>query len=355
MQPATLSEKAEGENVGARESMVGAVDYFPVFMDVRGRRCLVVGGTEAAARKVQLLAAAGARVAVVAADLHAAFEALPHGSLDHLARPFEPADLDDVVLVIAAADDRSQNEEVALAAGVRGLPINVVDDPALCTVIVPAIVDRSPLLIAIGTGGGAPVLARHWRGRIEAHVPVRVRVLAELSAAMRTEVRAVFTDVGSRRQFWEEVFESEVAELALRGERAAAERALRQRLSDAAQARVTRPRGVVYLVGAGPNDPELLSFRALRCLQGADRVLHAPDVASPLVELARRDASRTLLPAWPLADVTGVVQQLAFAVEQGQRVCVLGLGDAFRQGPGQVLVSALQALELPCVIVPGIA
>jgi uroporphyrin-III C-methyltransferase / precorrin-2 dehydrogenase / sirohydrochlorin ferrochelatase len=330
------------------------VDYFPVFMDLRGRRCLVVGGTEAAARKVSLLLDAGAHVTLVAPAQHESFTLLPTATLQYVARSFISADLVGVVLVIAACAEREQNRMVARAAEALGLPVNVVDDPALCSVIVPAIVDRSPLLIAIGTGGSSPVLARIWRGRIEAQVPMRLRELAALCAAMRAEVRAALPGVPARRRFWEDVLSGEVAELALQGKGARAETALRSRLTQVTSGVGSR-RGVVYLIGAGPNDPELLSLRALRCLQSADWVFTVPEVPSSIVDLARRDAVRSHFPEWPAIDVASTIRHFDELVGQGQSVCLLAPCDAFRQEPGRALQRRLELAGLSCVVVPGIA
>ena len=326
-------------------------------MDLRGRRCLVVGGGEVAARKTSLLLRAQAHVTVVAPalceSLRARYEA---GALRHHARAYATADLDQVVLVIAATDDRETNRSVSRDAQARQLPVNVVDDPELCTVIVPALVEREPILIAIGTGGSAPVLARLLRGRIEAHVPSAYGELAALSAAVRGEVQTRLPDLNARRRFWEEVFEGEIAERVLRGERAQAELMLRAKLAADGGGRALSARaGELYLIGVGPNDPELLSFRALRLLQRSDLVLLAPDVSEHIAELARRDAIPLRIASWPPSEGDVGLQRAAAAVGEGQRACVLALGDAFRQPSGIQLRQRLEALSLPCVVVPGIA
>jgi uroporphyrin-III C-methyltransferase / precorrin-2 dehydrogenase / sirohydrochlorin ferrochelatase len=326
------------------------VDYFPVFMDLRERLCVLIGGGEVAARKGSLLARAGARVRVVAPELCPALKEL---GLTHVAREYVAADLDGAVLAVAATDQRDVNRAVSERAAALNIPCNVVDDPELCSVIMPAIIDRSPILIAVGTGGSSPVLARLLRANIEANVPARYAELAVLSSSVRALVQAQLPDVLSRRRFWEEVFEGEIAELCLRGERAQAEALLRERLAADGGA-ASASRGEVYLIGAGPNDPDLVSFRALRLLQRCDLVLCAPGLAEGIAELSRRDATRVRLPSWP-PELSDITQRLSNAVQAGQRACVLAPNDAFRSEVGRSVEVAVRAAQLPCVIVPGIA
>jgi uroporphyrin-III C-methyltransferase/precorrin-2 dehydrogenase/sirohydrochlorin ferrochelatase len=331
------------------------VDYFPVFMDLRARRCVVVGGGEVAARKASLVLRAEAQVTVVAPALCESLRLKREaGAFAHHARPYEPADLDRAVLVIAATNDREVNRAVSRDAQARQLPVNVVDDPELCSVIVPALVEREPILIAIGTGGSAPVLARLLRGRIEAHVPSAYGDLAALSAALRGEVQARLPDVNARRRFWEEVLEGDIAERVLRGERAQAEQLLRAKLA-ANSGEISAQTGEIFLIGVGPNDPELLSFKALRLLQRSDLVVLAPAVSERIAELARRDATPLHLVRWPPADDDVGLQRVAAAVSAGQRACVLAQGDAFREPDGIRLRERLEALRLPCIVIPGIA
>ena len=332
------------------------MDYFPVFMDLRERLCVLIGGGDVAARKGALLLRAGAQLRVVAPVLSSALSELAaQGKLTHVAREFEAADLEGAALVVAATDRRDVNRAVSERAITLSIPVNVVDDPELCSVIVPAIIDRSPILIAVGTGGSAPVLARLLRATIEANVPVAYGDLAALSASLRGEVQRRLPDMLSRRRFWEEVFEGEIAELSLRGEGARAEQLLRAKLASAGPTAADGgSKGEVYLIGAGPNDPDLVSFRALRLLQRCDLVLCAPDLVESIADLSRRDATRLRLAAWPPehADVTA---RLASAVHSGMRACVLAPHDAFRTEAGRALEAAVRAAQLSCLIVPGIA
>jgi len=332
------------------------VDYLPVFMALRGRPCLVVGGGAVAARKAGLLLGAGAQVSAVAVELSDSWQELRCAALEHRARAFEPGDLDGVALVIAAHEDRAVNSSVSSLAMARTIPVNVVDDPELCSVILPAIVDRSPVLIAIGTAGASPVLARLWRARIEALVPMRLRELAELAAAMRSEVRGQLTDASARRRFWEDALEGEVATLVLAGQRERAVQALRDMLAARSRGQAAQ-RGVVSLVGAGPDDPELLSLRALRALQHADCVIADPRVSQAVLDLGRRDAERERLAAWPLpsSELNELAQRLVIDVAGGRTVCVMAYGDAFRETAGLALRARLEAAGVPCVVVAGIA
>jgi uroporphyrin-III C-methyltransferase/precorrin-2 dehydrogenase/sirohydrochlorin ferrochelatase len=329
------------------------VDYFPVFMDLRGQRCVVVGGGEVAARKINLLVRAGAQVRVIAPHLELGAREQFGQAVSHEAREYTASDLDAAVLVIAATNRRSVNAQVSSDARARGLPVNVVDDPALCSVIVPALVDRSPVLVAIGTGGSAPVLARLLRGRLEAQLPAAYGELAALCAELRACVQAALPEVARRRRFWEEVLEGEAAELVFRGERAAAAAAIRGKL--AAMADAAPARGEIYLIGVGPNDPELVCFRALRWLERADLVLVTSGVDEAIVELSRRDAAREHLSGELASAADGVMPRLAAVVAAGQRACVLAHGDAFREDSGRHWSARLGELGLPHQVVPGIA
>jgi len=234
------------------------------------------------------------------------------------------------------------------------VPVNVVDDPELCSFIVPAIVDRSPLVIAISTAGASPVLARITRGHIEAAVPAQFGALAQLCSALRSEVGARLPDLQQRRRFWEATLEGPVAELALAGSIDAAERELRRNLLAHAADQAVEC-GEVFLVGVGPNDADLVSFRALRLMQRAELVLAASHVAESILDLCRRDAARE-----KFVDVTPEVLPLVAiraigAARGGARVCVLGVGDAFRNPRGVELQARITHAGLPCHIVPGVA
>ena len=319
------------------------MDYFPLFMKLAGERCLLVGGGEVALRKARLLRAAGARVVVVAPELAPELADWGReGEVEHVAGRFDPAQLEGVRLVVAATDVREVNRAVSAAAQARAIPVNVVDDPELSSYITPAIVDRSPLIVAVSTGGGVPVLARLVRTRLEETIPAAYGELARFASAWRDRVKARFDSVDQRRAFWESVLEGDVAEAVVSGRAAQAEVSMAQALAAA-----ERPhRGGVYLVGAGPGSPDLLTFRALRLMQQADVVLHDADLAPALLDLVRRDAERVAV----AADEVGL-ERLQTLAGQGRRVLRLMAG-AGRWGDAP---ARLAAAGLMCDAVPGVA
>ncbi|UCP00562.1 siroheme synthase CysG [Metapseudomonas lalkuanensis] len=330
------------------------MDFLPLFHNLQGRQVLVVGGGEVALRKARLLADAGARLRVVAPQIDAQLqEMVEQGGGESLLRGYREADLDACVLVIAASDDQQLNAEISAQSQARGIPVNVVDAPKLCSVIFPAIVDRSPLIVAVSSAGDAPVLARLIRAKIETWIPAAYGQLAGLAKKFRDQVKTLFPDVQQRRVFWEEVFQGPVAERMLAGQGAEAERLLAERVAGG----VPRALGEVYLVGAGPGDPDLLTFRALRLMQQADVVLYDRLVAAPIIELCRRDAERIYVGkrradhAVPQDEINRLLIEQA---KLGKRVLRLKGGDPFIFGRGGEEIEELAANGIPFQVVPGI-
>ena len=330
------------------------MDFLPLFHNLNGRTVLVVGGGEIALRKARLLSEAGAVLRVVAPEIESQLTELVTDGGGHFeVRGYAPGDLSGCVLAIAATDNEPLNAQVSGDARALGIPVNVVDSPALCTVIFPAIVDRSPLMIAVSSGGDAPVLARLIRARIETWIPAVYGELAGLAKRFRSQVKARFSDVQQRRVFWEEVFQGQIAERALAGQRLEAESLLEQKLSGAEP----KTLGEVYLVGAGPGDPDLLTFRALRLMQQADVVLYDRLVAPAILDLCRRDADRIYVGKQRAAHAVPqdqINQLLVTLAKQGKRVLRLKGGDPFIFGRGGEEIEELAAHDVPFQVVPGI-
>jgi uroporphyrin-III C-methyltransferase/precorrin-2 dehydrogenase/sirohydrochlorin ferrochelatase len=332
------------------------MDFLPVFINIRQQPCIVIGGGEVAARKVTLLLKAGAEVTVVAPDL---CDALRQAAIRHIDQEFENRLLDDaklfgLKLIIAATDDHAVNLAVHAAATTRGIPVNVVDTPALCTFVMPAIIDRAPIIVAVSSGGAAPVLARLLRARLETMIPAGYGRLATLAARFRDQVKQKLGAGLPRRAFWEHIFEGSIGEDMLAGREELAAQRLQQAI-DHAQAPA---KGEVYLVGAGPGDPDLLTFRALRLMQKADVVLYDNLVSEGVMELVRRDAERIYV-GKQRADHTmpqeGINDLLVRLALQGKRVLRLKGGDPFIFGRGGEEIEKLAENNIPFQVVPGVS
>ncbi|MDR2877681.1 MAG: siroheme synthase CysG [Chromatiales bacterium] len=334
------------------------MDFLPIFLDIRARDCLVVGGGAVAARKAALLRRAGGKVTVIAPELCAELAtAVDAGELAVCARNFVAADVAGFRLVVAATDDAAINHEVAAAADAASVPVNVVDDPARCTFIFPSIVDRSPLLVAVSTSGAAPVLARSLRARLETLIPAGYGRLAEFLRRMRPEVKTKLA-VGARRRFYEDLLEGSIPELVMSGREDDAAAALQRDLQAAVDESTHSSRiGQVSLIGAGPGDPDLLTFRALRLMQRADVVLYDRLVSSSILDLVRRDATRIYV--GKKRDYHTVRQEeinelLVSLAREGKHVVRLKGGDPFIFGRGGEEIATLAAHGIAFQVVPGI-
>ncbi|RYU59981.1 uroporphyrinogen-III C-methyltransferase [Methylolobus aquaticus] len=332
------------------------MQYLPIFVKVTGETCLVVGGGEVASRKIATLLRAGARVTVVSPELvPVVAELVTRGLIVHVAKPFEPDDLEEVALVVSATGVRAVNEAVVAAARERGIACNVVDCPELCTFIFPAIVDRSPVIIAVSTGGASPVLARLVRAQLETLLPAAYGRLAELAERFRTRVKQVLTNGDQRRRFWEQCLRGPVAELVLAGREDEAAAQL-ERLIEGAAGRSSAV-GMVSLVGAGPGDPDLLTLRAFRLIQEADVVVYDRLVSPAVMALVRNDAERIYAGkersrhTLPQEDINRLLARLARA---GQHVVRLKGGDPFIFGRGGEEIETLMDEGIPFQVVPGI-
>ena len=331
------------------------MDFLPVFLDLVQQPCLVVGGGDVATRKVDLLLRAQAAVTVVAPHVSAALgELAAAGRITHHAKRFAAEDLDGAYRIVYAATDQAEvNAEVARLAHARKLLVNVADSPDLGNFVMPSIIDRAPVQIAVSSGGASPVLARLLRARLETLIPGAYGQLAEFVNRFRGQVKERFTSSPQRRRFWEDILQGPVAEMVFAGQTAAAHQALEQHLADAA----SRPQGEVYLVGGGPGDPDLLTFRALRLMQQADVVVHDRLVSQAVLDLARREAERFYVGkerSNHAVPQEGINQLLVDFAKQGKRVLRLKGGDPFIFGRGGEEIETLAAEGIPFQIVPGI-
>jgi len=311
------------------------VKHLPLFFDLAGRRVVVVGQGPAADRRADLVRSAGA--AVYRVDTVAA------------------ADLVGATAVFVATGDAERDAEAAQAARVARVPVNVADRPALCDFILPAIVDRDEVVVAVSTGGASPTLATVLRARIEAVLPERIGALARLAAIFRTQVNALIAAPARRRAFWRRFVEGPAGRLALAGDEAGARRVVLGELDTARHSE--GPAGIAYIVGAGPGDPDLLTLRAARLLQEADVILHDDLVSQAILNRARRDAElvsvgkRKGRASWAQRDIEA---ELVRRVRAGQTVVRLKAGDPFIFGRGGEELEALRAAGLPVSVVPGI-
>ncbi len=332
------------------------MESLPIFMRIKAARCVVIGGGDVATRKVAMLLKADAAVEVISPDLCDALQALVlAGTILYTQASFEPSQLPGATIVIAATDDEEVNTAVSDAAKAQNIPVNVVDSPALCTFTMPSIVDRSPVVIAISSNGAAPVLARLMRAKLETMIPASYGRLAYLARDFRDAVKAKFADTQSRRIFWEKTFQGPIPELMFSGQESAAKLALANAIeSDDSDAQ----HGEVYLVGGGPGDPDLLTFRALRLMQQCDVCVYDKLVSKEVMELVRRDAElinvgkardqHTL----PQEEINQLLVKLA---KEGKRVLRLKGGDPFIFGRGGEEIETLMENGVPFQVVPGIS
>jgi len=347
--------EAEAVTVGTEVSEGREPGLYPAMLRLQGQRCLVVGAGDVAARKVEGLLACGAEVVVVAPEVGEALQALAEaGRVKVHQRPFRPADLAGCRLAIAATGSPEVNRAVAAEARKRGIWVNVVDDPALSTFQVPAVIDRSPLQVAISTTGVAPALARRLRERIESLLDPAWGQLLQLAQRYRPRIRHRHPDLAQRRRFYDWLHDGPVRTLLRASQPALAEHTLRAALDVETQ---PPPKGSVVLVGAGPGDPGLLTLRALRALNEADVILHDALVPAAIVDLARRDAERIAVGkrGGGVHTAQEVIHRLLLKhASAGRRVVRLKGGDPFVFGRGGEELQFLKRHGIAFEVVPGI-
>jgi uroporphyrin-III C-methyltransferase/precorrin-2 dehydrogenase/sirohydrochlorin ferrochelatase len=326
---------------------------FPAFFDLAGRRAVVIGAGETAARKVRLLLDAGAAIEVIAPEFTDGFVSEWSGVVRLVRSGPDAALLEGAALVFVAVEDEAGAKAWADAARAAGVPVNAVDRPALSDFATPSIVDRGDVVVAISTGGAAPVLGRRLREKIEALLPARLSALAAFAGSFRDAVTARIA-APRRRAFWERFFEGPIAAQVLAGD----ENAARERMTAALyHPQTDQPAGVVHIVGAGPGDPDLLTLKALRLIQDADVILYDRLVGEGVLALARRDALRLYVGkakadhAVPQEEIEA--RLIAFA-RDGKIVVRLKGGDPFIFGRGGEELEAVKAAGVPVTVTPGV-
>ncbi len=329
------------------------MEYLPIFINLRNKKCLVVGGGSVALRKINLLLKAKTKIECIALDFCDDLIALSKtNEIALITKHFESGDIKNYSVIISATNDESLNTLVSKIAHESGTPVNVVDSPDLSSFIMPSIVDRAPVVIAISSAGKAPVLARIIRAKLETIIPNAYGELAEIAGQYREKVKQRFNNIKDRRKFWEGVFSGVVAEKVFSGRSQEAVKELEKRLVETKEGGL----GEVYLVGAGPGDPDLLTFKALRLIQQADVVLYDRLVSKGVLELVRRDAEMIYVgkkggESSRQVEINKLMVDLA---NSGQRVCRLKGGDPFIFGRGGEEIETLSDNGISFQVVPGI-
>jgi uroporphyrin-III C-methyltransferase/precorrin-2 dehydrogenase/sirohydrochlorin ferrochelatase len=330
------------------------VEIFPISLKLQQQKCLIVGGGRIAYRKAVLLAKAGAILHVIAPEIEADLLALVQQTQgQYFSEAFNlQVNLRDYRLVIAATNDRAVNQQVFEVCEVEKVLVNSVDDPPHCRFMVPAIIDRSPLIISVASNGTSPVLSRQIRTQLETLIPHGMGKLAEFSGKWRSKVKEKIANPDERRIFWEDLYASPLKEQVFNGNEDAADQLIEQALQE-----WKTPKGEVYLVGAGPGDPELLTLKALRLMQQADVVIYDRLVSEPIMDLCRRDAEKIYVGkarsnhAVPQEGINALLVKYA---SQGKRVCRLKGGDPFIFGRGGEEIQELFDAGITFQVVPGI-
>ncbi|MFO5976110.1 siroheme synthase CysG, partial [Klebsiella pneumoniae] len=330
------------------------MDHLPIFCQLRQRDCLLVGGGDVAERKARLLLDAGANVTVNALDFTPQFQVWADSQMLTLVQgEFIPSLLDNCWLAIAATDDETVNQQVSEAAEARRIFCNVVDAPRQASFIMPSIIDRSPLMVAVSSGGTSPVLARLLREKLESILPLHLGQLARYAGHLRARVKQQFATVGERRRFWEKLFVNDRLAQSLANDD-------RQAVADTTEQLLTEPlehRGEVVLVGAGPGDAGLLTLKGLQQIQQADVVVYDRLVSDDIMNLVRRDADRVFVgkrSGYHCVPQEEINQILLREAQKGRRVVRLKGGDPFIFGRGGEELETLCEAGIPFSVVPGI-
>ncbi len=335
------------------------MDYLPIFRDVRNQTIIVAGGGTVAARRCEIALRAGARVKLFAASIAKDdfADLRDHPRLKHIPRCPQPADFKKAVLAFSACRNEEDDRKIVEMARTANVPVNVADRPELCDFIMPSIVDRTPLVVAVSSSGASPILARMIRARLETMLPAAYGRLARFAGEFRERVMARLKNPENRRRFWERTLEGPLASHVFAGDESAAEALMERELALAEAEEKSGVRGEVYLVGAGPGDPDLLTFKALRLMQKADVVLYDRLIGDGILNLVRREAERIYVGkrpsdhALPQEEISDLLVRLA---REGKRVLRLKGGDPFVFGRGGEEIEKLAENHIPFQVVPGI-
>ncbi|ANQ66165.1 sirohydrochlorin ferrochelatase [Candidatus Pseudothioglobus singularis] len=323
--------------------------------NIRKKPCIVIGGGDIALRKINLLLKAQAKVDCLSPLFCKGIKNLSKdGHITLINESFDQTDIKDYSIIIAATDDKSVNSLISSIAQDKKIPVNVVDSPELSSFIMPSIVDRSPLIIAVSSSGKAPVLSRIIRAKLETVIPSAYGILADIAGEYRQKVKDRFSTIKDRRAFWEAVFSGVIAEKVFSGRISEAKEDIQRQLDDS----VEMDLGEVYLVGAGPGDPDLLTFKALRLIQQADVVLYDRLVSKGVMELVRRDSELIYVGKKGGSDKStkqvDINDQLVELAKSGKRVCRFFPSDPFIFGRGGEEIESLSEHGIPFQVVPGI-
>ena len=329
--------------------------HFPVFLDLNNRHCLVIGGGSVASRKVNNLLKADAKVIVISPQVSDEIKQLAsEEKITLIEREYETSDIAVAFLVVAATDNSSVNEQIATQANNANTMVNVADNAKLCSFIFPSVLDRSPVTIAVSTGGASPVLARQLRMKLETMVPSACGRLAAITEEYREKVKEHFPQQEQRKAFWENALKGSFAELVYAGQDPSARKLLDDLLE---KEQDDNPVGEVYLVGAGPGDPDLLTFKAVRLMQQADVMVYDRLVSQPILDMANKNAERLYVGkekdnhAVPQDKINDLLVELAL---QGKRVLRLKGGDPFIFGRGGEEIEKLAENNVPFQVVPAV-
>ena len=329
--------------------------HFPIFLTLKDRHCTVIGGGIVANRKIKTLLKSGANVTLISPQLCDELQQkVADKRITYIARNFETSDLDNSFIAIAATDNAEVNIEIGKLAEQKNILVNVADNQEISSFIMPSVLDRSPVTIAVSTGGASPVLARRLRMKLESLIPSACGHLATISEEYRTKVKAHFPHQRQRKAFWETTLSGPFAELVYAGQDTMARQLLDELLE---KEQDKHPMGEVYLVGAGPGDPDLLTFKAVRLMQQADVMVYDRLVSQPILAMANKKAERYYVGkekdnhAVPQDKINDLLVDLA---KQGKRVLRLKGGDPFIFGRGGEEIETLAENNVPFQVVPGI-